>query len=125
MSSRPNGGAQTAAPKRRRPEVTYPPLDLKPKFDYNRPMIVIYLKLLLVIYNITSIFTRLKLYRQCSKWTGTHRNGVPVREMERHYRSVSKRYAGTHRNAVPVRHLSEIVAFSILMKFVIGLEITL
>src|SRR6218665_1148568 len=24
MSSRPNGGAQTAAPKRRRPEVTYP-----------------------------------------------------------------------------------------------------
>src|SRR6218665_3246038 len=62
MSSRPNGGAQTAAPKRRRPEVTYSPPDLKPKFDYNRPMIVVYLKLLLVIYNITSIFTRLKLY---------------------------------------------------------------
>jgi len=30
-----------------------------------------------------------KILDQCSKWTGTHRNGVPVREMERHYRSVS------------------------------------
>jgi len=29
------------------------------------------------------------VYKQCSKWTGTHRNGVPVREMERYYRSVS------------------------------------
>src|SRR6218665_974771 len=34
MSSRPNGGAQTAAPKRRRPEVTYPfpPGDLPRSF---------------------------------------------------------------------------------------------
>src|SRR6218665_3711125 len=49
---------------------------------------------------------------QCSIWTGTHRNGVPVREMDRCNRSVSSRYARTHQNAVPVRHFSIIITFS-------------
>src|SRR6218665_2393664 len=51
---------------------------------------------------------------QCSKWTGTHRNGVPVREMDRCNRSVSSKYVRTHQNAVPVRHFSIIITFSTL-----------
>src|SRR6218665_3498640 len=46
---------------------------------------------------------------QCSKWTGTHRNGVPVREMDRCNLSVSSKYVRTHKNAVPVRHFSIII----------------
>src|SRR6218665_481029 len=48
---------------------------------------------------------------QCSKWTGMHRNGVPVHEMDGGNRSVSSRYARTHQNAVPVRHFSIIITF--------------
>src|SRR6218665_3449094 len=49
---------------------------------------------------------------QCSKWTRTHRNGVPVREMDRCNRSVSSKYVRTHQNAVRVRHFSIIITFS-------------
>src|SRR6218665_285803 len=51
-------------------------------------------------------------YVQCSKWTGTYRNGVPVREVDRCNRSVSSRYARSHQNAVPVHHFSIIIPCS-------------
>src|SRR6218665_3526815 len=74
-----------------------------PKLNAKSPTMPAKLKLLLFI-SIGLI--------QCSKWTGTHRNGVPVREMDRCNRSVSSRYARTHQNAVPVRHFSIIITYS-------------
>ena len=59
---------------------------------------------------------------QCSKWTGTHRSGVPVREILRYHRSVSWRFAGTHQNAVPVRYLSIIITFSLHTKSVLEIR---
>src|SRR6218665_85259 len=79
---------------------------------------------LYLVFNLQWSFT-ISAHQQCSKWTGTHRNGVPVREMLRYHRSVSWRYAGTHQNAVPVRYFSIIITFSLHIKSVLEIRASL